>query len=285
MTFIIETEAPLIDALQTFAPTSSKNTLKKWLKSKRVYVNEHMVENPTTLIKKGSKLSLGPRKEYFKANIEILYEDKDLVVIYKPHGLLSVGTDKESFNTAHSFLKARTSDRKVFPVHRLDKDTSGVLLFAYTNYAKEQLKKQFENHSIYREYRAIILGHLEEKKGTWRSFLKENANFVVYECDECEEAVEAITNYEVLYETKKTSFVKFILETGKKNQIRVQASHRGHPILGDKKYGPSSSPFEHISLHAYALHFVHPTSLKTMRFTYPYPKEFQKFLPPSPLDK
>ncbi|MBM3191876.1 MAG: RluA family pseudouridine synthase [Chlamydiae bacterium] len=277
MSFTVKTPTPILEALQAFAPTSSKNTLKKWLKSKRVFVNGHIVEDAKALLSQGSTLSLGPRKEYFRASIEILYEDSNLIVIYKPPGLLSVATDKKEFYTAHGLLKSRVPGKKVFPVHRLDKDTSGILVFAYTETARESLKKQFEEHSIYREYRAVLLGRLEEKKGTWTSYLKETASFHVYECAPCPEAMEAITHYEVLHETPKTSFVKFILKTGKKNQIRVQAAHRGFPVLGDKKYGTSS--FERLALHAYALHFIHPISTKKLCFTYPYPKEFATFLP------
>lgn len=284
MSFVTEKSAPLLEVLEAFSPESSKNTLKKWIKSKRVYVDNLVIEDAMALIKKGAKITLGNKKEYFKANIEILYEDQDIVVIYKPDGLLSVATDKETYYTAHDLLKTKFPKRRVYPVHRLDKDTSGVMVFAYTTFAKDLLKEQFEKHSIYREYRALVLGQLEEKRGEWKSHLLEDSFCYVYEWDETRgpapaEAKFAITEFEVLQEAKKFSYVKFVLRTGKKNQIRVQAAHRGHPILGDKKYGPKETPISRMSLHAYALHFIHPKTQKQLCFSYPYPKEFNRMLP------
>ncbi len=290
MVFITQKSIPLLEALQLFSPESSKNTLKKWVKSKRVLVDSSIVEDFQVMVKQGAKISLSPKKEYFKANIEILYEDQDLVVIYKPSGLLSVATDKESYYTAHDLLKTRSQKRKIYPVHRLDKDTSGVMIFAYSSHAKEALKKQFMEHSIYREYHAFVLGHLSEKKGTWKSHLIEDVAYYMHEWDETRgkppaEAMLAITEYEVLKEASKCyalqgpspcSYVKFMLKTGKKNQIRVQAAHRGHPVLGDKKYSSLDSTFPRLSLHAYALEFVHPSSQKKLHFSYPYPKELYK---------
>lgn len=284
MSFITEKSAPLLEVLESFSPDSSKNTLKKWIKSKRVYVDDFVLEDAQAMVKKGAKISLGNKKEYFKGNIEILYEDQDIVVIYKPDGLLSVATDKELHYTAHDLLKTKLPKRRVYPVHRLDRDTSGVMVFAYTTLARDHLKEQFEKHSIYREYRALVAGILTEKKGVWKSYLMEDAFCYVYEWDETKlpipaEAKFAITEFEVLQEAKKYSYIKFTLKTGKKNQIRVQAAHRGHPILGDKKYGPHESPVSRLSLHAYALNFIHPKTEKTLSFSYPYPKEFNRMLP------
>lgn len=284
MSFITEKAAPLLEILESFSPDSSKNTLKKWIKSKRVYVNDLVIEDALAMVEKGSKIALGNKKEYFKGNIEILYEDQDVVVIYKPSGLLSVATDKELHYTAHDLLKTKLPKRRVYPVHRLDKDTSGVMVFAYTTSARDHLKDQFEKHSIYREYRALVTGLLTEKQGVWKSYLMEDEFCYVYEWDETKlpiptEAKFAITEYEVIQEAKKYSYVKFMLKTGKKNQIRVQAAHRGHAILGDKKYGSRESPVSRLSLHAYALHFIHPKTEKKLCFSYPYPKEFNRMLP------
>lgn len=274
MPFTAPKAAPLLEILELFSPESSKNTLKKWIKSERVYVDNAVARLPTELVKKGATVSLGAKKEYFKGHIEILYEDPSLVVIFKPAGLLSVATDKELFYTAHDLLKTRYPSRRVYPVHRLDRETSGIMLFTYNTASRDALKKQFEEHSIYREYRALLLGRLEEKQGIWKSFLAEDPFCYVYECDEKPGAQLAITEFEVLKEYKTHSYVKFILKTGKKNQIRVQASHRGHPVLGDKKYGPHASPISRLCLHAHELHFTHPKTLKRLRFSYPCPKEF-----------
>lgn len=280
MSFIAENKAPLIELLKLSAKDSSINTLKKWIKAKRVSVNGRIIEDPKALVDKGSNIALGAKKEFFRADIEILYEDKDIVVIYKPEGLLSVATAKESFYTAHDLLKTKPPRKRVYPVHRLDKDTSGVMLFAYSEEAQTHLKEQFEKHTIYREYRALVMGKLEEKKQVWESYLTESPSYRVYECLSHDEGAEfAKTEVEVIQQMPKYAFVKFVLYTGKKNQIRVQAAARGHAILGDKKYGEAPIYCPRLSLHAAELHFIHPTTGKLLRFSYPYPKELEKMVP------
>jgi len=276
MPFIAPKTAPLLETLQLFAPESSKATLKKWIRAKRVLVDGKTASLPQEIVKKGAQLSLGAKKEYFRGNIEILYEDSSLVVIYKPEGLLSVATDEEFFYTAHDLLKTRHPTRRVYPVHRLDRDTSGIMLFAYTTAARDFLKKQFEEHSIDRQYHALLLGKLEEKQGTWTSYLQEDSFFRVYECPKSPKAQLAITEFAVVKEFKTHSYVQFTLKTGRKNQLRVQASHRGHPILGDKKYGSPTTPVSRLCLHAHTLHFTHPASSKRLCFSYPTPKEFDE---------
>jgi 23S rRNA pseudouridine1911/1915/1917 synthase len=219
---------------------------------------------------------LGAKKEFCHYDLQILYEDQDVIVIYKPTGLLSVATENEVFRTAHDYLKRRSPNRRVFPVHRLDKDTSGVMVFAYNQDAKAHLKDQFEAHTIHREYRAILSGHLTDKKGKWESFLIEDSNYKMHECQEKEGAQLAITFYEVLQETRRLSLVKFVLKTGKKNQIRVQAAQRGHPVIGDTKYGLENDTFPRLALHAMVLEFIHPKKNKKLSFSYPFPKELAK---------
>jgi tRNA pseudouridine32 synthase/23S rRNA pseudouridine746 synthase/23S rRNA pseudouridine1911/1915/1917 synthase len=276
MTHTETTKISLLDSLETLFPESSKNTLKKWIRAKRIYVDNHLVDDQNLLISPSCKVTLGPRKEFYRSEIEILYEDKDILVIYKPTGLLSVATEKEGFRTAHNLLRLRNLNQSVYPVHRLDKDTSGVMVFAKHENAKHHLKNQFEKHTIYREYRAIASGIISPKKGTWQSYLIEDKNYVMHECEKQEGAEFAITDYEVLKTSKKNSLVKFILHTGKKNQIRVQAAHRGHALLGDPKYGNKGDSFERLALHALAIEFIHPTKQKKLYFSYPCPKEFDR---------
>lgn len=266
----------LLTLLERLYPESTKNTLKKWIKAKRVYVNGNLVEDQKTFVKETDEISLGAKKEFCHYDLEVLYEDQHVVVIYKPTGLLSVATDNEVFRTVHDYLKRRSPNRRVFPVHRLDKDTSGVMVFAYNTEAKEHLKDQFEKHTIYREYRAIVSGHFEEKEGKWESYLIEDSNFKMHECNNQDGAKLAITHYCVLQESRRLSLVKFVLKTGKKNQIRVQAAQRGHPVLGDCKYGLENDTFPRLALHAMKLEFIHPTKEKKLSFSYPLPKELAK---------
>jgi len=225
-----------------------------------------MIKNPQAPVKKGSRIALGKRKHFMNYGIEILHEDKSLIVIHKPQGLLSVGTDYSPYKNVHGFLKRRVPGRSVYPVHRLDRETSGIMMFAYTEEAKEHLKKQFEKHSIEREYVAIIEGILPEKSGTWKSFLVEDETYHVRSTKQKELGKEAITHYTVAQHNKNNSLIRLRLETGKKNQIRVHCSDAGHPIVGDMKYGSLCSRASRVYLHATILGFLHPETETPMLF-------------------
>lgn len=242
---------------------ASNSALKKLYKQGKVAVDGSYLQHNTRL-KPGQTLQLFLQKK-FLGKIPLLYEDESIVVVDKPEGLLSVATDKEGFNTLHAFLKKHYG--RVWPVHRLDRETSGVMIFALTDETKELLKEQFMKHTIYREYYGIVQGRLEGK-GTWQHYLVEDKNFHVH-VHPRDEGELAITHYEVVKNTPLTTSVKFVLKTGKKNQIRVQASHMGHPILGDKKYGEVNQKADRLYLHAHKLSFIHPYTKKTLSFISP----------------
>jgi 23S rRNA pseudouridine1911/1915/1917 synthase len=153
-------------------------------------------------------------------------------------------------------------------VHRLDQGTSGVMLFVYNEKAQGHMKKQFEEHSIVRIYLGLIEGNLPSPSGTWESNLREDDAYFVRSSPHGEKA---ITHYEVVAKRKKSSLVRFALETGKKNQIRVHTSEAGHPIVGDKKYGAKTNPYKRLCLHAHFLSFEHPATGKRLAFTSPLP--------------
>lgn len=266
----IQKESYVLDALKDLSPESSKNTLKAWVEQGRVFVNETRLKSWNKLLKPGQDLKVGPKIAFAEEGIKILYEDRYLVVVDKPEGLLSVASLSETEQTVHSILKRRLKKR-VFPAHRLDKGTSGVLVFAYTLETQENLKNQFMLHTIERMYYGIVKGHLSNQKGTWRSYLAEDELFFVKSRPE---GKLAITHYEVAREKKHYSLVKFNLETGRKNQIRVQAADCGNPILGDTKYGKPTYFVSRLCLHAHVLGFTHPTLNKPMRFTSPLPPLF-----------
>ncbi len=206
-----------------------------------------------------------PKK--IRDGIPIYFEDRDLIVVEKPVGLLSVASLMTD-DSLHTIIKRWR--RKVWPVQRLDRETSGVMVFALNERAKEGLKGQFMDHSIGREYCGIVCGELTGS-GTWQSKLKEDKNYFVRSHPDGELA---ITHYEALSSLpKKTTLVKFVLETGKKNQIRVHASEAGFPLLGDTKYGSSS--WKRLALHAHKLSFIHPATKKELSFTSSPPPQFQ----------
>ncbi len=262
MKFVIDKEQTLLEALITMNPDSSKNTLRGWVEKGRALVNGRPLLRCNDLVLKGDKLSLGNRVSFINDEIKVIYEDKHLIVIDKPEGLLSVSTDYSDDSNVHRILKNRFN-KKVFPVHRLDRETSGVMVFAYSELAKEHLKKLFYHHEITREYIAIVEGHLQKKKGTWESHLKEDPTYRV-KSDPLGKL--AITHYEVISESRHLTTLRVTLETGRKNQIRVHCSEAGNPIVGDKKYGSTRNSLGRMGLHAQKLGFVHPETGKKMLF-------------------
>lgn len=187
-----------------------------------------------------------------KKKMDILYEDKELLVVNKPTGLLTIATEKEKFHTlyheAREYVKKQNPKNKIFIVHRLDKDTSGIVVFAKQEKLKKELQENWNETAYLREYLAIVEGRIEKKKDILKSYLKEDKNHQVHSTKSGGNL--AITHYETLASTKAYSLLKIKIETGRKNQIRVQLSELGHPIVGDKKYGSKKNPMGRMGLHA-----------------------------------
>lgn len=253
----------VLEALSKQFPETSKTSLKKMIEQGRVKVDRDIIKKNIPLSPKQTVQVL-PKKR-FRDQLTIYYEDEHIVVVEKPEGLLSVKTERGEEPSMHEYLKREFST--VWPVQRLDRETSGVMVFALTLEAKEGLKAQFMTHEIYREYYGLVQGHLIGS-GTWKSKLLDDKNFVVKVHPDGELA---ITHYTAIKKTKATTKVKFVLETGKKNQIRVHASEAGHPILGDKKYGTSELTIGRLALHAHKLGFNHPITGKRLFFLSPKP--------------
>jgi 23S rRNA pseudouridine1911/1915/1917 synthase len=207
-----------------------------------------------------------------------VFEDPALIVVEKPAGLLTMATDTERSNTVYAALRAYTNAKKprekLFIVHRLDREASGLLVFAKTIEAKENLQDQFKDHSAGRRYVAVVEGQLRYDEFTIRSSLAENKAYRVYSTSNRKTGKPAVTHVRVMKRNAKTSVVEVRLETGRKHQIRVHLSERGHPIVGDKNYGSRSDPLRRLALHAAVLEFKHPESGKSMRFESVYPKVF-----------
>ncbi len=259
-------------------PDSSKTTIRSWLREERLLIDGKPASSLDTPLSQETSFSLAPKKKYISSRIEILYEDKDLVVVDKPAGLLSVATDHQKTYCVHTILKRRYHTRRVFPVHRLDRDTSGVLVFAYSEHSRDDLKKQFEAHTIEREYYALVKGSPTPSQGTWKSYLVEEKNFFVRSTLDKRGKI-AITHYSVLKTNGVVSLLRLSLETGRKNQIRVHAKDAGHPLIGDEKYNPSLSEEEHrLCLHAGRLAFQHPRLEKKLEFKSPSPYFFERLV-------
>ena len=260
MKYTTEADTQLLEALAKLSPESSQTTRRSWLKDGRVSVDGEVVKIGKTLIYKGQTITLGAKNVVIRGDIKILYEDRHLVVIEKPEGMLSVSTAYEKGETAHALLKEKYRPQRVHVVHRLDQDTSGVMLFALSEEARDEMKRTFEKHDIERAYTAIVEGMLTPEKGTWKCYLYEDSNYVVHETDDAEYGELAITHYEVKKISRRNTWLELKLETGKKNQIRVHLSDYGNPVAGDRKYGAETNPLRRLCLHASGISFTHPVT-------------------------
>jgi 23S rRNA pseudouridine1911/1915/1917 synthase len=269
LTTTTEEEILLSDLLQKLYPDLSQGKIKKLYQQSRVMRNNFVAEKDCQL-KKNELISILKKPNFIKDMI-IYYEDEDIVVLEKPAFTLSVDSEKNPGVSIHSTLKRYYGS--VFPVQRLDRETTGVMVFALTREAKDSFRGQFMDKSVEREYIAVVHGAIKEKNGIWKCFLKECGDMKMRVSNA---GIEAITHYKV----NKTvgslySFISCKLETGKKNQIRVQSAHAGHPIIGDSRYGTDQKN-KTLFLHAHKLAFTHPRTGKRLSFISPIPNEFRK---------
>lgn len=215
-----------------------------------------------------------------KNKLDIIYEDRNILIINKKSGLNTIGTDKDKYHSlyhyVYEYVHKKNKNNKIFIVHRLDRDTSGVILFSKNDKLKRELQDNWDNYVTNREYIGVIEGHLKDKKGKIKLYLEENKEHYVYVTDNKHGHI-SITNYEVIKETKNNSVVRINIETGRKNQIRVVFSYMNHPLIGDKKYGSKYSN-TNMLLHAYKLKLYYPIIKKEVEFIAPLPSYFNKYI-------
>lgn len=211
--------------------------------------------------------------------LKIVYEDKDLLVVNKEAKLLTISTNKEKertlYNEASNYVKKQNPKNKIFIVHRLDRETSGIIIFAKNETIKHQLQNNWDKIVQEREYVAIVEGKLVGK-GTIKNYLFETKTLKVISTNDAKKGKLAITNYKSLKSTKAYSMIKISILTGRKNQIRVHMNDINHPIIGDKKYNAKANPLGRLGLHATKLTLIHPKTKKIMNFNCELPKEFAK---------
>jgi tRNA pseudouridine32 synthase/23S rRNA pseudouridine746 synthase/23S rRNA pseudouridine1911/1915/1917 synthase len=216
--------------------------------------------------------------KYLPRGLDILYEDKDILVVDKPAGLLTVGTDNNKTRTAYYMLTDYVrrgnpkSRNRIFIVHRLDQSTSGVLVFAKTEEAKFRLQKEWKDTE--KKYIAVVYGRLAKKEDVITSYLAENRAYVVYSTTDTVKGKLAHTAYKVLKESRQFSLLEINLLTGRKNQIRVHMADKGHPVVGDGKYGKSKDGFRRLALHAKSISFKPPATGRQMTFETRVPDYF-----------
>lgn len=286
LTFNVEADQErLLDYLLATMSDRKRTTVKDFLKHNQVMVNGNVTRRWDLPLRAGDTVRVNTSREFqlFRnPRLHIMYEDDDIIVVNKGYGLLSVGTDSKREGTAYSLLREyvkRVDPRqKLFIVHRLDQQTSGVMLFAKSAEAKEAMQHNWNNMVLERKYAAIVKGRPDPADGTITSYLAENAAHEVYSTDKPSEGKLAVTRYRTVRTRGGYSLLEVQLETGRKNQIRVHLAEQGLPIVGDRRYGSDISPIHRLALHAETLRFVHPVTRRDMNFTCPLPPGFSRLV-------
>jgi len=284
MKFTAKTDCTLLELILAHHPGMSNSKAKKMIDNHKVKCGDSILKRPVDTVAKGQVVEFLPLKSADTIKLDgfqlkIVYEDKWLIVAHKPSGIVSSGdTLKEGqtlFTQIRSYLRSRYGMREqLFVVHRLDKAVEGLIMFARAEFVKEKLQENWKQVSKY--YVAQTTAIPEEKSGVIRSWLREEEHMkmVSYE-QEVLDSKEAITHYRVLKTMGQYALIEIMLETGRKNQIRIHLSSIGCPIVGDRRYNDDDRTVKSIKLLSYKLEFAHPVNGQAMRFSLPIPRNFE----------
>ena len=281
MKLIVEKEAELLDYLYNHLDMPKKR-IKQYLTHGSIYVNNHKTTKYNEKVVPGMNIVITTEKTNTKSlPFDILFEDSHIVVVNKPSGLLTIATAKEKEKTLYhmvrEYLISKDKRARVFIVHRLDKETSGVVIFAKDEKTKNQLQEHWNEYVSLREYIAVVHGNVKKEKDKIIQRLKETKTGLVYPTKE-KDGKEAITNYEVIKKSEDYTMLKIEIETGRKNQIRVALASIFHPIVGDKKYSDQKETENRLFLHANRLKIYYPEIKKEILFETPVPTEFKRIM-------
>lgn len=276
----VKENAPLLEYLINNV-SESRSKLKATLQGRGIAVNGRMVTQFDYQLKAGDKIIISRHKKQnqFKSRyVKIVYEDRWLVVVEKNIGILSMAAGHSSLNVKSVlddyFLKSRQKCR-AHVVHRLDRDTSGLMVYAKDIETEQILEHNWHQIVYDRRYVAVVSGEMEQDNGTIANWLKDNKAYITYSSPTDNGGKYAVTHFQVLNRTTEHSLVEYKLETGRKNQIRVHSADMGHPVCGDVKYGNDDDPLHRLCLHAYMLCFTHPVTGEPMEFSTPIPTAFR----------
>ena len=259
----------------------SRNKIKATLQGRGIKVNGKVVTQFDAPLRKGDRIQVARHKNNsaFKSRyVKIVYEDRWIVVVEKNIGILSMAAGHSSLNVKSvldDYFHKTRQNCQAHVVHRLDRDTSGLMIYAKDIDTEQILEHDWHGTVYDRRYVAVVSGEMEDDNGTVRNWLKDNKAYVTYSSPTDNGGKLAVTHFHVLARTTEHSLVEYKLETGRKNQIRVHSADMGHPVCGDTKYGNGDDPLHRLCLHAYVLCFVHPITKERMEFSTPIPTSFR----------
>ncbi|MFZ3101165.1 MAG: RluA family pseudouridine synthase [Desulfitobacteriaceae bacterium] len=271
----------LLNFLLAQMPDKGRNSIKSLLVHHQILVDNKVTTVYNQPLEVGQQVVISGIKvlqESQPQGLKIVFEDPYIIVIEKQAGMLSIATDFEKEHTAYNILsehvKKRDSKNRIFVVHRLDRATSGLMMFAKSGEVKEALQNAWKEVVLERSYAVVVEGLVAKDQGTITSWLKENKALCMYSSRTPNDGQKAVTHYQVIKKNNSYSLLEVKLETGRKNQIRVHMQDIGHSVIGDKKYGGSKSPINRLGLHARVLVFRHPVTGEEVRFESQIPKGF-----------
>ena len=283
----VERPAELLAFLFACHCEVKRTKVRQWLKHRLVEVNGRSITRFDHPLQTGDVVSIRPKGEVraeglLPPGMKVLFEDASLIVIEKPENLLSMASETERDKTAYAFLtdyvrrgKPRSRER-VWIVHRLDRETSGLMVFAKTEAAKRALQANW--HKVDKRYLAVVEGNPPADHGVLRSHLDESSPFKVYSAPPSKRTRHAVTNYRVMKQIATRTLIELTPETGRRNQIRVHLADAECPIIGDHKYGARTNPARRLGLHASSLQFKHPLSEELLRFEIPLPQDLARLV-------
>lgn len=278
---VVTEDAPLLEYLLANAG-GSRSKLKATLQGRGIKVNGKVVTRFDFPLKKGMRLDISRTKKnnQFKSRyVKIVYEDRYLVVVEKEVGILSMAAGHGSLNVKSvldDYFAKSGQKCRAHVVHRLDRDTSGLMIYAKDMETEQILEHSWHDIVYDRRYVAVVSGEMEQDSGTVQSYLKDNKAYVTFSSPTDNGGKLAITHFFTLDRTTEHSLVEYRLETGRKNQIRVHSADLGHPVCGDVKYGDGNDPIHRLCLHAFLLCFTHPITHERMEFETPIPTPFRR---------
>lgn len=280
--WIVNESIELLPFLFKTLSNRGRNSVKAILTRGQVVVNDKVTTKHNQSLQIGDQVriqwGMGANTVQM-SGVEILHEDDDIIVIEKEAGLLSIASDKERIVTAYRQLmehvRSANPKNRIYVIHRLDRETSGVMMFAKNKNVQQILQNSWQESVQERTYIALVEG-LVQQGGTITSWLKENKAFKMYSSQRPNDGQKAVTHYKVIKSNRNLTLLQVNLETGRKNQIRVHMQDIGHPVVGDKKYGAVTNSIGRLGLHAQVIAFKHPTTGDSLRFETKIPAAFMR---------